>query len=99
MLKLLLTMTKMIEDVFGHSISNEKQCSLKSKQSVPDTPHTKCPKLDASIQSRLPKAAKDADHNLARLQTLVLDAVGPVLSTLKAARSGSLTSKNVAESA
>lgn len=48
---------------------------------------------DTGTNTRLPKAAKDADHNLARLQTLVLDAIAPLLSTLEAARNRSLTLK------
>ena len=98
-LKLSSTTTKIVEDAFGHTISNERRRSLKRKQPIPDTPFTKCPKLDPTIQPRLPKPAKDADRNLARLQTLVLDAAAPLLSTLEAARSGSLTPKGAAESA
>ena len=98
-LRLSSTTTKIVEDAFGHSISNERRRSLKRKQPIPDTPFTKCPKLDPTIQSRLPKPAKDADRNLARIQTLVLDAAAPLLSTLEAARSGSLTPKGAAESA
>lgn len=97
--KLSSTTSKIVEDAFGRSIPNERRRGLKRKQPTPDTPFTKCPKLDPAIQSRLPKTAKDADRNLARLQTLVLDAAAPLLSTLEAARNGSLTSKDAAESA
>ena len=62
-------------------------------------PHTKCPKLDSAIQSRLPKHAKDADRNLVRMQTLVLDAAAPLINTPEAARVGSLTIRDAAESA
>ena len=65
------------------------------KQLIPDTPFTKCPKLDPTIQSRLPKPAKDADHNLVRLQTLLLNATAP----LRGDKNGSLTPKSAAESA
>ena len=98
-LKLSSTMTKIIKDAFRHSISNEKRRSLKRKQPIPDTPFTKCPKLDPTIQSRFPKPTKDTNRNLARLQILVLDAAAPLLSTLEAARNGSLTPKSAAESA
>ena len=98
-LKLSSSTTKIVEDAFGHSISNERRRSLKRKQPIPDTPFTKCPKLDPTIQSRLPKPAKDTDRNLARLQTLVLDAAASLLSTLESARNGSLTPKSAAESA
>ena len=98
-LKLSSTTMKIFKDPSGHSIFNERRRGLRRKQLTPDAPFTKCLKLDPTIQSRLPKPAKDADHNLARLQTLILDAAAPFLSTLEAARSGSLTPKGAAESA
>ena len=75
--RLSATTTKIIEDAFSRSLPNEKRCSIKRKQPVPDTPYTKCPKLDSTILSRLPTPAKDADRASARIQTLVLDAAWP----------------------
>ena len=80
-------------------MANEKCRSLKRKQPVPDTPYTKCPKLDSTIQSRLTKSAKDADRASAHIQTLVLDAAAPLINILESARKGTLNSKEVAESA
>ena len=97
--KLSATTSRIVQEAFSHSIPNERRRNLKRKLPTPDTPHTKCPKLDPAIQSRLPKHAKDADRNLARLQTLVLDAAAPLINTLEAARVGSLTTREAAESA
>ena len=93
------TTAKLVEEAFSHSIPNEKRISLKRKQPTPDTPHTKFPKLDPTIQSRLPKPAKDADRCLAKIQTLLLDAAAPLIPTLEAARKGSLTPRDAAETA
>ena len=64
------TTSKIIEDTFAHSITNNKRRGLKRKQLTPDTPYTKCPKLDPAIQSRLPKQAKDVDRNLTTVADL-----------------------------
>ena len=45
---------------------------------MPASDYTRCPKLDTTIKSRLPKQCKDADQSLARIQALVLDPVGPL---------------------
>lgn len=79
-LKLSAMTKKIVEDAFGRSMPNERCRGLKRQQPTPDTPHTKCPKLDPAIQSRPPKTAKDTDRNLARLQTLVLDTAAPFLA-------------------
>ena len=56
-------MTKLVEAMFLHTILNEKTQNPKRKQLIPDTPHTKCPRFDAAIQSRLPKIVKDIDRD------------------------------------
>jgi hypothetical protein len=43
---------------------------------MPASNYTRYPKLDATIKSRLLKQSKDADRPLARIQALLLDAVG-----------------------
>ena len=73
--------------------------AVKRKQPVPDTIYTKCPKLDPTIQSRLPKSAKDVDRNMACLQSYVLDAACPLVNLLESACRGLLTTKDAAESA
>ena len=93
--KLSITTTKIVEDAFACSMVNEKRRSLKRKQPVPDT-HIKCPKLDSTIQSRLPKSAKDANCASARIQTLV---GAPLINILESARKGTLNTKEAAESA
>ena len=91
--------TKIVEDAFSRSLPNEKRRSIKRKQPVPDTPYTKCPKLDSTILSRLPRPAKDADRASTRIQTLVLDAACPLINMLESARKGTLNTKEAAGSA
>ena len=93
------TTTKIVEEAFSRPIPNERCRSLKRKLLTLDTPHTKCPELNPAIQSRLSKQAKEVNRALARLQTLVLDSAAPLISTLEAARKGSLTTRDAVESA
>ena len=50
---------------------------------------TKCPKLDRVVKGSVTKDTKDADANLVKIQTLVLDAVAHIV---ECARKGQLTS-------
>ena len=58
---------------------------------------TKCPKLDRVSKQNLTKDVKDADSNAARLQTLNVDAVAPLVLILEEAQKGTLTSHLAAE--
>ena len=60
---------------------------------------TKCPKLDWVIKQNLTKEVKNADSNAARLQTLNLDAVPPMVFILEKAQKGTLTPQSAAEAA
>ena len=97
MTRLSAIMTKIIIDNFFCSLSNEKCHSIKRKQPVSDTPYTKCPKLDNTIQSRLPRPAKDADLASTHIQTLVLDAANSLINMLQLPRKGTLNTKEAAE--
>ena len=72
---------------------------MKRKHLPPDSVHTKCPRLDPAIKSKLPKQAKDTDTNLARIQAQVLDTVNPLVNLLESACKGTLTPRDAAESA
>ena len=80
-------------------LPSEKRLGVRRKHSPPDSVHTKCPRLDPTIKSKLPKQAKDTDANLVRIQARVLDAVNPHVNLLELARKGTLTPRDAAESA
>ena len=65
----------------------------------PNVEDTKCPKLDGVIKQNLTKEVKDADSNAARLQTLSLDAIAPMVLNLEEAQKGTLTHQSAAEAA
>ena len=45
---------------------------------MPASRFTKCPKLDKTLKSKLPKHCKDTEWPLAKTQALLLEAVGPL---------------------
>jgi len=49
---LLSTAAKIVKDAFSCFLKPKKRNSIKRKQPIPDTPFTKVPKLDPTIQSR-----------------------------------------------
>jgi len=71
--KVLDTTAKVLRDGFASIMPSKKQRGVKRMQPIPNSVFVKCPKLDPSISSKLPKTAKDTDWSLALLQTLVLD--------------------------
>ena len=87
------------KNAFCQSLKPEKQKDIKRKQHIPDTPFTKVPKLDPTIQSRMSASAKLTDRGLSGMQGYVLDAAVPLVSILESARNGTLTTKDAAESA
>lgn len=54
-------------------------------------------KLDMMVESRPTASAKSADTQLARLQSLTLDTVGPHALLIDEAKKGTLSTKNAAE--
>ena len=90
---------RVIQDSFSKTLPSDKRLGMKRKHPPPDSVHTKCPRLDPAIKSKLPKQAKDTDANLARIQARVLDAVNPLVNLLESARKGTLTPRDAAESA
>ena len=52
---------------------------------------TKCPRLDRLVKGSISRDTKDTDATLAKIQTLVLDTVAPLVHILESARSGQLT--------
>ena len=97
--KLSATTEKIVKNAFCRSLKPDKRKDIKRKQPIPDTPYTKVPKLDPTIQSRMSATAKLTDRGLAGMQGYVLDAAVPLVNILESAINGTLTPKDAAESA
>jgi len=87
------TAATLLRSNLSRPVPNEKRRALKRKIPPPESPFTKCPKLDPAIMECLPKTAKDQDRSLAKTQTWVLDAIRPLVEILESARAGTLNSK------
>ena len=83
--------TTFLRSCFGKPLTNAARHGLKKPVGVPKVDATKCPKLDRVIKGSVSKDTKEADGTLAKLQTLLLDAVAPLVHILETAHSGNLT--------
>ena len=75
----------------GRPLHNAARLQTRKAYPFPMTEDTKCPKLDGVVKQNLTKEIRDADSNVAKLQTLTLDAVAPLVHILEEAQRGSLT--------
>ena len=90
---------KAIKTAFGRPLHNAARLQTRKAYPFPMTEDTKCPKLDGVVKQNLTKEIKDADSNVAKLQTLTLDAVAPLVHILEEAQRGSLTVKTAVDAA
>ena len=84
---------KAIKTAFGRPLHNAARLQTRKAYPFPMTEDTKCPKLDGVVKQNLTKEIRDADSNVAKLQTLTLDAVAPLVHILEEAQRGSLAVK------
>ena len=66
-----------------HSMTNSSRRTLRSKFILPKAPVTRTPRLDKIYADSCSKSTKQSDKSLARLQALMLDAVGPISEALE----------------
>ena len=83
---------KTLKSAFKKPLSNTARLQVRKPYGFPNVEDTKCQKLDWVIKLNLTKDVKDADSNAARLQTLNLDAVAPLVFILEETQKGTLTS-------
>ena len=88
-----------LKEAFCRSVPNTTRRKWRQAHGMPNCEATKCPKLDTTVKAQISKAVKDGDRPLARLQTLVLDSVGPLTTILEEAAKGTLSSKVAADAA
>ena len=85
-----LETTSFLQSCFGKPLNNSARQGLHKTVGVPRVDATKCPKLDRVVKGSVSKETKDADTTLAKMQTLVLDAVTPLVHILESAKNGKL---------
>ena len=90
---------KVLKLAFGRPLANQAHLQARKPYQFPTMEASKCPKLDPVAKQLLQIEAKPTDASLAKLQTLVLDAVAPLVSLVEAAETGSLTAGLAAEAA
>uniref|UniRef100_A0A1X7UCP5 Uncharacterized protein n=1 Tax=Amphimedon queenslandica TaxID=400682 RepID=A0A1X7UCP5_AMPQE len=65
------------------SMSNDQRWETRRRYKLPRVPATKTPQLDAFMKAEAPQNAKSLDGELARIQTLVMDAAAPLTSLIE----------------
>ena len=81
----------LLTEAFAKTVPNSTRRHWRKTYGVPASDMTKCPKLDNTLRTQIPKDGKDADWTLCRLQAMILDAVGPLASLLEMNQAGRLT--------
>ena len=81
---------KLLQEAFAKPVPNATRRRWRRTYGMPATDVTKCPKLDTTLRPQVPKDGKDGDRSLSRLQTLLLDARGPLSAMLESHQAGRL---------
>ena len=84
---------KALKMAFGRPMPNQARLQVRKPFPFPDVEATRCPKLDPVAKQLLQKEQKQADSALAKLQTLVVDAVAPLVHIVEEAAKGTLNGK------
>ena len=87
----------LLRESFAKTVPNGTRRQWRQVYGMQVCDATKYLRLDATIKAQVLKACKDGDRPLARLQTLLLDAVGPLTSLVEQWQKGHLTPKAAAE--
>ncbi len=69
-------------------LKNDARLKARRRYPLPKVPATKTPQLDGFIKSEVTMATRNADKELARLQSLVLDSLAPLTHLLEAEQRG-----------
>ena len=90
---------KILRSSFGRPLTNQARLTARKAYPFPDVETTRCPKLDPVAKQLLQREQKAADGAMAKLQTLLLDAVAPLVHIVEEAGKGSLSVQQAAEAA
>ena len=88
-----------LKQSFTGTLANTTRRQTREKFGLPNTPFTATPSLDKVLRSRVTQATKSRDKELARLQSLALDAVGPLSFIVEEALKGRLLAADNLEAA
>ena len=88
-----------LKTAFEKPLLNAARLQTRRAYPFPMVEDTKCPKLDSVVKQNLAKEIKDSDASVAKLQTLWLDAVAPLVHILEEAQRGTVTAKTATDEA
>ena len=83
----------LLQESFLKGIPNATRRQMREKFGDPKCPPTRVPKMDKMVKDRITQESVKLDKSLARLQALVVDAVGPMTTILEEGEKGSLNAE------
>ena len=93
------TTGKALRTAFTRPLSNQARLQVRKPYAFPNVEATKCPKLDPVAKQLLQKEQKQADASLARLQTMVLDALASMVQIVEGLQKGDMSNDQAADAA
>ncbi len=90
---------KLLQESFLKAVPNQSRRAMREKFGDPRCPPTRVPKLDKMVKDRISQETVRLDRSMARLQALLLDAVGPMASILEEDENGTLTTEKAVTAA
>lgn len=78
---------KLLERACLKQLSNSTRLQTRNPYPLPKVTATRCPSLDSYLKAELSSQVKNSDKELAKIQAVMLDAMGPLTSILEGASS------------
>ena len=85
-----------LEAAFNAKLRNDTRKAKATKNRIPDSRWTRCPKMDAMVAANISPGTKRADRSVSRLQQFWLDATVPLVVTLERAEEFNLPPEAIA---
>ena len=79
--------SELLMNAFTRSVDNASRQKARSSFILPDCPALRTPRLDSVLKAEASASTKSLDKDLAKIQTFVLDAAGPLTHALEEAQS------------
>lgn len=89
----------LVTTAFTQSVDNATRQQARSRFILPSAVALKTPRLDDVLKAEASPTAKSLDKELAKVQTFMLDASGPLAQVLEEAQQGQLTLEGAVEAA
>ena len=74
---------KLLEDKCMRGEPNDQRLKIRKGNPLPHVPATRTPLMDSHLKPEVPTSVKSLDKELAKVQSVVLDTLGPLSALLE----------------